>query len=43
MFEYGTLKLVKVILRRRVVGKRDNNGGDEPNLGTIYVYEKMSR
>jgi hypothetical protein len=28
MYEYGTLKPAKVILRR---GKRENNGGDEPN------------
>jgi hypothetical protein len=30
MFEYGTLKPVKVILRRGRK-KRENNGEDEPN------------
>jgi hypothetical protein len=30
MYEYGTLKPVEVILRSRW-GKRENNGGDEPN------------
>jgi hypothetical protein len=30
MYEYGTLKPVEVILRKGM-GRRDNNGGDEPN------------
>jgi hypothetical protein len=34
MYEYGTLKPVKVILRRGI-RERENNGGDEPNWGTI--------
>jgi hypothetical protein len=34
MYEYGTLKTVEVILRRRR-GKRDNNGGNEPNWSTL--------
>jgi hypothetical protein len=40
MYEYGTLKPAKVILRR---GKRENNGGDEPNWGTFYAYMEMSQ
>jgi hypothetical protein len=32
MYEYGPLKLVEVILRRGK-GKRENNGGNEPNRG----------
>jgi hypothetical protein len=34
MYEYGTLKLAEVILRR---GRRkwESNGEDEPNLGTL--------
>jgi hypothetical protein len=39
MYEYGTLKFVEVILRRRK-GKKENNGGDEPNQGTVYVHMK---
>jgi hypothetical protein len=31
MCEYGTLKPVEVILRRR--GKGENNGGGKPNQG----------
>jgi hypothetical protein len=34
--DYGRLKPVKVILRRWR-GKKVNNGGDEPNLGTLYT------
>jgi hypothetical protein len=30
MYEYGTLKYVKVILGRER-GKKENSGGDEPN------------
>jgi hypothetical protein len=42
MYEYGTLKPDKVILRR---GRRkmENKGGDEPNLGTLYTYIEMSQ
>jgi hypothetical protein len=40
-YEYGTLKPVKIILRRRK-GKRENNGGNEPNWGTLYAYMEMS-
>jgi hypothetical protein len=32
MCEYGTLNLIEVILRRGM-GRRENNGGDEPNWG----------
>jgi hypothetical protein len=35
------MKPVQVNLRRRGA-KRENNGGDEPNLDTIYVYMEMS-
>jgi hypothetical protein len=42
MYKYGTLKPVKVILRKRV-GKRENNGRDEANKGTIYAYMEMSQ
>jgi hypothetical protein len=42
MYEYGTLKSVKVILRR-VRGKRENNVENEPDLGTLYTYIEMSR
>jgi hypothetical protein len=37
MCEYGTLKSVKVNLRRGK-GKRENKGGDKPNQGTLYAY-----
>jgi hypothetical protein len=37
-----TLKPIKVILRRGR-GKRENNGGDEPNWGTLYIYMEMSQ
>jgi hypothetical protein len=41
MCEYGTLKPVKVILRR---GRdiKENNERDEPNWGTLYAYMEMS-
>jgi hypothetical protein len=39
MYEYGPLKPVKVILRRGM-GKRENNGGDEPNQVSFYTYVK---
>jgi hypothetical protein len=42
MYEYGTLKPVKVILRRSM-GKKENRGRDEPNWGTLYTYMKMSQ
>jgi hypothetical protein len=42
MYEYGTLKPVKVILRRGMA-RRENNGGDETNQGTLYVYMKASQ
>jgi hypothetical protein len=41
MYEYGILKLVKVILRRGRV--RKNNGGSESNLGTLPAYMEMSQ
>jgi hypothetical protein len=41
MCEYGTLKTVDVILRGK--GKRENNGGDEPNQGTLHKYMEMSQ
>jgi hypothetical protein len=41
-YEYGTLKTVEAILRgeRR---KRENNGRNEPNQGTLYAYMEMSQ
>jgi hypothetical protein len=42
MYEYGILKPVEVILRRGR-GKREKNGGDEPNQGTLYVNMEMSQ
>jgi hypothetical protein len=41
MCKYGTLKPVEVTLRRRR-GKRENNGGNEPNWGILYAYMEMS-
>jgi hypothetical protein len=41
MHEYGTLKTVEVILRRGRK-KRENNGEDESNQGTLYMYVEMS-
>jgi hypothetical protein len=42
MYEYGTLKPVKIILRkgRR---KRKNNRGNESHQGTLYAYMEMSQ
>jgi hypothetical protein len=42
MYEYEILKFVKDILR---MGrwKRENNAGDESNLGTLYTYMEMSQ
>jgi hypothetical protein len=42
MYEYGTLKLIDVILRRRR-GKMENNGVNKPNQGTLYTYMEMSQ
>jgi hypothetical protein len=42
MYEYGTLKPVEVTLRREW-SRCENNGGDEPNLGIIYVYVDISQ
>jgi hypothetical protein len=41
-YEYGMLKSVYIILRRGQ-RKRENNGGDEPNLGTLYTYMEKSQ
>jgi hypothetical protein len=41
MYEYGTLKPIEVTLRRW--RKRENNGGDESNWGTLYTYMEMSQ
>jgi hypothetical protein len=41
MYEYGTLKPIEVILRRGW-RKRENNGGEEPNQGTLYVHMEMA-
>jgi hypothetical protein len=39
MYEYGTLKPAKVILRRER-GKRENNGEDEPNgVHCMYIWK----
>jgi hypothetical protein len=40
MYEYGTLKQVKVISRRGRRG-RENNGQDETKWGTMYAYIEM--
>jgi hypothetical protein len=40
VYEYETLKSVKVIPLWR---KRENNRGEEPNWGTIYVYVEISQ
>jgi hypothetical protein len=39
MYEYGTLKPVKVILRR---GRRnrENTRGDKPKRSALYAYKK---
>jgi hypothetical protein len=37
----GKLKPVETILRRG--GGRENNGGDESNLGTLCTYMEMSQ
>jgi hypothetical protein len=39
-YEYGTLKPVEITLKREM-GRRENNGGDEPNQGIIHVYIEM--
>jgi hypothetical protein len=43
MYEYGTLKPVKIILRMGLGVKRENNRGDKPNWGIVYVYMEMSQ
>jgi hypothetical protein len=41
MCEFGTLKPVKVILRK---GRRKrDNGGGKPNQSTLYTYMEMSQ
>jgi hypothetical protein len=40
--EYGTLKPIKVILRRGRE-KSKNNEGDEPNQGTLYAHVGTSQ
>jgi hypothetical protein len=42
MYEYGMLKPVKVILRSRRK-KRENNGGNEPNQGTLFANIERSQ
>jgi hypothetical protein len=39
IYEYGTLNPIEVILTRRR-GKKNKNGGTEPNRGTLYAYMK---
>jgi hypothetical protein len=41
MYEYGTMKPVKVISKRR--REREYNGGDEPNQGILYSHMEMSQ
>jgi hypothetical protein len=41
MYEYGTLRLVKVISRR--IGEREITGGDAPNWGILHEYMEMSQ
>jgi hypothetical protein len=43
MYDYGTLKLDEVILKSGVGEKREANGGDISNQGSIYVYVEMSQ
>jgi hypothetical protein len=40
MYEYVTLKTVKIILRS---GERENKEEEEPNQGTLYAYMEMSQ
>jgi hypothetical protein len=42
MYEQGTLKPVEAILRRGR-GKRENNGGNEPNWCTLYIYMEITK
>jgi hypothetical protein len=42
MYEYGTLKPVKIILRKGRK-KRENNGGNKQNWGTLSTYMEMSQ
>jgi hypothetical protein len=41
LYEYGTLKPIQVILRRRM-GKGETNDRDEPNQGNICIYENIT-
>jgi hypothetical protein len=41
MYEYETLKPVKVILRKG--REKKNNRGDKPIRGTLYTYMEMSQ
>jgi hypothetical protein len=38
MYEYGTLISVAAILRKGR-GKRENNGGDEPYMHCIHIWQ----
>jgi hypothetical protein len=42
MYQYGTLKPVKVTFRRGK-RKRENNGGNKPNQDTLYTYMELSQ
>jgi hypothetical protein len=41
MYEYGTLKSVEIILKGEW-GRRENNGGDEPNWSITCIYENIT-
>jgi hypothetical protein len=41
VYEYGALKPDEAILRSGE--RKENNGGDEPNQGTLYTYTEMSQ
>jgi hypothetical protein len=43
MYDYGTLKPVKTILRRGRRRKRENNGEEEPNWVMLYTYMEISQ
>jgi hypothetical protein len=40
MFEYGTLKTIKAVIRRES-GKREHNGKDVPIWDALYAYMEM--
>jgi hypothetical protein len=40
MYEYETFNFVKVILRRER-GMKEDNGGDEPEQGTLHAHMEM--